>query len=97
MPLYSEEDRKKGYITSLNREGKKRQFPLLSACAVVLVIPPDPIPFSIDEISSLIGELKKAVKKDNESSLCVSLLKGGVAGRARFYAVESSESAMETV
>ncbi|MGA2142470.1 MAG: GGDEF domain-containing protein [Brevinematales bacterium] len=94
LSLYSEEDRKRGYITSLNREGRKRQFPLLSACAVLLVIPSGPIPFSIDEISGLIGDLKKAVKRDNEKVLCVSVLKSGIFARMRF---DTMEAAIENV
>jgi hypothetical protein len=73
--LYAEEDRKRGYITSFNREGRKRQFPFLTACAVMLVIPQGPNPVSIDEISSIIGDMKKAAKKDNEKIVCVSILK----------------------
>ncbi len=95
LSLYSEEDRQKGYITSLNREGKRRHFPLLSACAVMLVIPAEPMPFSIDEISGLIGDLKKTIKRDNEKTLCVSILRGRLFVSAGFEEIENG--AMETV
>ncbi len=73
--LYSEEDRKRGYIVSFNREGKKRQFPLLSACAVILNIPPGSSPVTIDDISCIINEMKKSAKRDNEKIISVSVLK----------------------
>ncbi len=75
VSLYNDEDRKKGYIVSLNREGFLLKFQLLSACAVILHIPKHPIQISIDEISLIIAELKNLVKKNNDKIISVSILK----------------------
>ncbi len=94
VSLYSDDDRRRGYITSIDREGKKRHFPLLSACAVMLQIPVGPVPFSIDEISSMISDIKKAAKRDNEKILCVSLVKEGIFRRVRFEAADPAAEAV---
>ncbi len=75
MHLYNEEDKRNACIIAVNREGKLQNFQLLSASAVVLHIPPRPIPITIDDISIIMAEMKKNVKNDREKMLSMSVLK----------------------
>lgn len=60
--FYDEDARRRGFIVAKNREGEMRQMPLLSASAAMVLIPAGHAPGSLDEISSLIAELKKEAK-----------------------------------
>lgn len=64
--FYDEEARRLGYIVARNREGEVRQMPLLSASAAMVLIPAGHAPGSIDDISSLIAQLKKEAKQAPE-------------------------------
>ncbi|MCA1939852.1 MAG: EAL and GGDEF domain-containing protein [Caenispirillum bisanense] len=61
--FYDEEARHLGYIVAKNREGAVRQMPLLSASAAIVRIPAGHAPSSIDDISTLIAQLKKEAKQ----------------------------------
>ncbi|SOD96141.1 bifunctional diguanylate cyclase/phosphodiesterase [Caenispirillum bisanense] len=64
--FYDEEARHRGYIVAKNREGAVRQMPLLSASAAIVRIPAGHAPSSIDDISTLIAQLKKEAKQAPE-------------------------------
>ncbi|WP_236262696.1 bifunctional diguanylate cyclase/phosphodiesterase [Caenispirillum salinarum] len=60
--FYDEDARREGFIIAKNRESEMRRMPLLSASAAMVLIPAGHAPGSLDEISSLIAELKKEAK-----------------------------------
>ncbi len=60
--LYDTEDRRRGYIVSLDREGNERRFPLLTVSAAVIHIPRGERNCSVDTIVSRITLLKKRAK-----------------------------------
>ena len=62
--FYDPDALKKGYISSKDRQGEEKQFPLLSVSAVILEIPEErPRIYSTDEISGLIAKYKKDAKR----------------------------------
>jgi EAL domain-containing protein (putative c-di-GMP-specific phosphodiesterase class I)/GGDEF domain-containing protein len=60
--FYDPEARARGFITAEDREGKTRTFPLLSASAVLCLLPPDTTALTIDEVSGAIAASKKEAK-----------------------------------
>ena len=60
--FYDAEARAQGYITGPDRDGNLRQFPLLSASAVVLPLPQGIKSFTVDDISTAIAQFKKQSK-----------------------------------
>ncbi|TAN61546.1 MAG: GGDEF domain-containing protein [Magnetospirillum sp.] len=60
--FYDQEARQRGCITAQDREGHVKSFPLLSASAVLFVLPPDCVDVSVDDISSAIAAKKKEAK-----------------------------------
>ena len=67
---YSSEDRERGYIETVNRQGEKQRFQLLSiAIGVVLNI--DGKITSMGMISKVSAELKKFAKRNEGSSYAI--------------------------
>ncbi len=62
LSFYESEARAQGYIVGLDRDGNSRQFPLLSASAVVLTLPVGSKHFNVDDISATIAHYKKKSK-----------------------------------
>jgi EAL domain-containing protein (putative c-di-GMP-specific phosphodiesterase class I)/GGDEF domain-containing protein len=60
--FYDPEARGRGFITAEDREGKVRTFPLLSASAVLCLLPPGAGRLTIDEVSGAIAARKKEAK-----------------------------------
>ncbi|OAN45683.1 hypothetical protein A6A04_07420 [Paramagnetospirillum marisnigri] len=60
--FYDAEARQRRCITAQDREGHVKSFPLLSASAVLLVLPPGNREVSADDISSAIASRKKEAK-----------------------------------
>ncbi len=60
--LYDAEHRSQGFIISTDREGKEQRFPLLSASAAVLHIPPNGPACSPEQAGAIIAGLKKQAK-----------------------------------
>jgi GGDEF domain-containing protein len=71
--LYDDEDRKRGYIISSDREGTVKTFPLLSVSAAVLKIPPWVRTFSVDTIGSQSAYLKKVAKASPDHIACADI------------------------
>lgn len=64
--LYPAEDRSNGYITAPARTGEIQRFPLLAISGAIVHKPQDrPLP-SMDNLSALIAEAKKAAKKSDD-------------------------------
>lgn len=72
--FYDTEARQQGCITSTDREGNIKQFPLLSASAVVVDAPVPRRPFTVDDVSSLIAKLKKQAKNAPNKLAIASLM-----------------------
>ena len=60
--FYDQETRQRGYITAQDREGHLKSFPLLSASAVLFVLPSGCRDVSVDDVSSAIAAKKKEAK-----------------------------------
>jgi EAL domain-containing protein (putative c-di-GMP-specific phosphodiesterase class I)/GGDEF domain-containing protein len=64
--LYPTEDRSNGYISATSRTGEIQRFPLLTISGAIVHKPQDrPLP-SMDNLSALIAEAKKAAKKSDD-------------------------------
>ncbi len=72
---YDVEDRKRGYIESLDRDGNSKLFPLLTVSAAVLHIPAQHALPSTEELSLIIATLKKRAKASTEKIGLASLTK----------------------
>ncbi len=70
-PYYDEVERTRGYIESKDRDGKLRQFPLLTVSAAMLEIPKHRNPLTMDEISAVLAEMKKGAK-GTQGGICAS-------------------------
>jgi diguanylate cyclase (GGDEF)-like protein len=70
-PYYDESDRRRGYIESKDRDGKRKNFPLLTVSAAMLVIPKHRNPLTMDEISATLAEMKKGAKGE-QGGICAS-------------------------
>ena len=62
LSLYETKDRLQGFIVSTDREGREKNFPLLSASAAVLHIPDMVRNYSTDQIGTIMAALKKNAK-----------------------------------
>jgi diguanylate cyclase (GGDEF)-like protein len=62
LSFYDAETRTQGYITGLDRDGNTKQFPLLSASAVIVTLPSGHKGFTVDDISATIASYKKQSK-----------------------------------
>jgi GGDEF domain-containing protein len=60
--FYDAEARAKGGIIASDREGNPKTFPLLSASAVLLMVPPNPSHATVDDVSTAIAARKKEAK-----------------------------------
>ncbi|SDH10487.1 bifunctional diguanylate cyclase/phosphodiesterase [Roseospirillum parvum] len=74
--FYDEETRQRGYIDAKDREGQMRRFPLLSASAALIEIPAGHAPASLDDIASVIADLKKAAKQSPDRLAAASVMPG---------------------
>lgn len=67
LPLYTEEDRNRGYIISKDRSGAVRTFPIASL-SIALMLSSVTRPSSMKEFSKLIAKAKKKAKaKDGDA------------------------------
>jgi len=62
LSLYDQEDRRRGFITSVDRDGHARDFPLLSASAAVLHIPDAVRSCTTEQVGAMIARLKMNAK-----------------------------------
>jgi diguanylate cyclase (GGDEF)-like protein len=72
-PYYDESDRSRGFIESKDRDGKSKQFPLLTVSAAMLVIPKHRNPLTTDEISTTLADMKKGAK-GTQGGICASTI-----------------------
>ncbi len=73
LSLYDAEDRKRGYIISYDRDGTKKQFPLLSVSAAVICLPPNRQRITLEELNILMARTKKEAKISPDKIVCQSL------------------------
>lgn len=66
VSLYDAEDRQRGHIVTLDRDGNEKCFPLLSVSAMALTIPDGDRNISLDEFGRLLARLKKQAKASAE-------------------------------
>jgi len=71
--FYDHEARARGGIVAQDRDGNTRSFPLLSASAVLAVLPPGNRSLSADEISAAIARFKKPAKLSPDKLVVVPL------------------------
>jgi GGDEF domain-containing protein len=71
--LYPQEDRRNGYIKSVSRDGIRKKFPLLAISGAVLHKSGDQILPSMDNLSALIAEAKKAAKQSEERVIRITM------------------------
>ncbi len=72
--FYDEEDISRGFVEMCDRDGKKRDFPLLSVSgAIIEVIAKDQVVINRN-LDKIFGDLKKAAKKSSEKLAAASLL-----------------------
>lgn len=60
--LYNAEDRVRGYTVSKDREGNEKKFPLLTASAAFLVLPPERERRPMEDIGHILADMKKTAK-----------------------------------
>ena len=72
--FYDAETRLQGFITGHDRDGNLREFPLLSASAVLVNIPEGRKGFSVDDISATIAHYKKQSKASPNRIAVASLV-----------------------
>jgi len=72
--LYSQEDKRNGYILSCNRESDRKKFPLLSVSAAMIVIKKTSNKRSIEGINKILALEKKVAKNEPEHIAISSLL-----------------------
>ena len=77
--FYDQEARQRGCITAQDREGHVKSFPLLSASAVLFVLPPGCVDVSVDDISSAIAARKKEAKSAPDKLAIVEFSRGDAA------------------
>jgi diguanylate cyclase (GGDEF)-like protein len=64
--FYHPEDLQNGYIISKDREGNRKEFPLLTVSAVILEVPASHNGISTENISMLLAQSKKAAKRSED-------------------------------
>ncbi|HOJ43339.1 MAG TPA: diguanylate cyclase, partial [Syntrophorhabdaceae bacterium] len=60
--LYDEEDRRRGYIISSDRDGVEKQFPLMDMVSCILHLPINRSINTVEELGLIIADLKKYAK-----------------------------------
>ena len=73
VSIYHPDDQKKGYIISQDREGNKKRFPLLSVSAAVLHSPCDSSCYTLEEVFTILAELKKQAKLSPDKFAAITL------------------------
>lgn len=73
--FYDPETIQRGYIQAKDREGNQKQFPLLTASAVILEIPKPHPAYSLEDISAAMARYKKRSKLAT-NRICVATLAG---------------------
>jgi len=73
LSLNDANDREKGYIVSIDREGFERKFPLLSVSAAVIHVPEKHERMTLEEVGFIIADLKKKAKHSPEKIAFLSL------------------------
>lgn len=76
--FYDQEARQRGCITAQDRDGHVKSFPLLSASAVLFVLPPGCVDVSVDDVSSAIAAKKKEAKSAPDKLAVVEFAGGGI-------------------
>ena len=71
--LYPHEDRRNGYIKGVSRSGQSQRFPLLTISGAVLHKDENRKLPSMDNLSALIAEAKKAAKQSPERLVRVNI------------------------
>ncbi|WP_428739127.1 EAL domain-containing protein [Sulfurimonas sp.] len=71
--FYSQDDREKGYILSTDREGVKKQFPLLSVSAAILFVNFAKVSEYTNHINNILS-LQKKVAKHSKDKISISYL-----------------------
>ncbi len=71
--LYTQDEREKGCITSVDREGKLKLFPLLTVSAAVLNVPIGARIYSMEDIGAILADVKKSAKHAETHMAWVSL------------------------
>lgn len=78
--FYDAETRERGHIVASDRDGRVRQFPLMSVSAVALCLPPGRLTAPLDRVSEVIVQGKKAVKRESPGGLHIlTIAEGNVA------------------
>lgn len=72
--FYDKESRSLGFLRGVDRYGKKRDFPLMTVSAVMLQLPQAACSISFDDVSSLIGVLKKNAKQSSDHFCAAGLV-----------------------
>ena len=72
--FYDSRTRLTGELVALDRDGRERHFPLLTASAVLLHLPKGRELLTLDEISSRIAEAKQSAKRTPGAIVAISLL-----------------------
>ena len=85
--FYDAASRAAGGITAMDRDGIARQFPLMRVSAVVLELHPGRPAMSVDDLSGLIADGKKAAKRSQNGLHLLKIESDGVA-RAPMVPVE---------
>ena len=73
IALYDDEDRKRGFIMSTDREGRYREFPFMNTSCSVLVTPTGEKKLTAEDISYRIASLKKESKCAADHFACITL------------------------
>ena len=60
--IYDPQDRERGFILSVDRDGRRREYPLLTVSTAILTIPDGDRKVGIEEAGTLIAGLKKKSK-----------------------------------
>jgi len=64
--FYSQNDKENGYITAKDREGNKKQFPLLTVSAAILLININGTSLYLEAINEILAIKKKVAKQDGK-------------------------------
>ena len=73
LSLNDADDRERGYIISIDRDGFERKFPLLSVSAAVIHVPEKHERMTLEEVGFIIADLKKKAKHSPEKIAFLSL------------------------
>jgi len=68
--LYDAQDRRRGYIISVDRDGIEKAFPLLTVSAAVVCLPAHREKITLDEFGAMIAKAKKEAKTSREGIVC---------------------------